>query len=311
MRRVDAFSTVHPVINFGYFIGVILVGMFCLQPVILTLACLSATSYGVLLKGGRHMLGLWLKFLLPGLLVVTLVNPAFNHYGVTPLFQLQNGNSITLEAIVYGIVLGVVFCCSILWFTCYNDVMTSDKFIYLFGKILPASSLILAMVFRFVPKFNTQLQHVRNGQKSIGRDLSNGTLRQKIKTSFTLFSALVTWSLENAIETADSMKARGYGLKGRTAFSRYRFDRRDFIVTLFLLVTGGLFSYSWFSGALVASYNPKIELSGWPLTTETLLGWVSFTLFATLPLSLELVEALRFKRMERKISDVAVIHQKF
>ncbi len=38
---------------------------------------------------------------------------------------------------------------------------------------------------------------------------------------------MVTWSLENAIETADSMRARGYGLPGRTSFSIYRFDSRD------------------------------------------------------------------------------------
>ena len=30
-------------------------------------------------------------------------------------------------------------------------------------------------------------------------------------------SIVVTWSMENAIETADSMKARGYGTKKRTA----------------------------------------------------------------------------------------------
>ena len=45
---------------------------------------------------------------------------------------------------------------------------------------------------------------------------------------------MVTWALENAVETADSMKARGYGLKGRTAFSIYRMEERDRYALLFL-----------------------------------------------------------------------------
>ena len=40
-------------------------------------------------------------------------------------------------------------------------------------------------------------------------------------------SVTVTWALENAVVTADSMKSRGYGLPGRTAFARQRFDGRD------------------------------------------------------------------------------------
>ena len=41
------------------------------------------------------------------------------------------------------------------------------------------------------------------------------------------FSILVTWSLENAVETADSMRARGYGTAKRTAYSPFRFAVHD------------------------------------------------------------------------------------
>lgn len=52
-------------------------------------------------------------------------------------------------------------------------------------------------------------------------------LIKRAKHGIKIMSILVTWALENAIDTADSMKDRGYGLPGRTAFSIYRFDRRD------------------------------------------------------------------------------------
>ena len=139
----------------------------------------------------------------------------------------SSGNWITLEAIVYGIVLGAVMFIVIQWFSCYNTVMTSDKFIYLFGRIIPALSLVLSMALRFVPRFLRQLKVIRNGQKAMGRDVSEGTVLNRIKYGLQMVSILVTWALENAIETSDSMRSRGYGLHGRTAFSIYRLTRRD------------------------------------------------------------------------------------
>lgn len=301
METQDPFSKVHPALNFLYFTLVIGSSMFCLHPLVLAGAALFGTLYSMVLKGVKKVLGMYVKFLLPGLLVVALVNPAFNHYGVTPLLYLQSGNTVTLEAIVYGIVLGIVFVNSIIWFTCYNAVMTTDKFIYLFGKIVPASSLILAMVFRFIPKFNQHLKVIRNGQKSIGRDVSNGNLWQKLKASFTIFSMMITWSLENAIETADSMKARGYGLKGRTAFSLYRFDRRDGFILGYLILTGSLFFISWLSGGLYVSYNPKIIIAGVPLTSLSSIGVFSFCLLAGLPLFLTLIENYRWAQLKKQL----------
>lgn len=298
-NKQDSFNNVHPLINFAYFALVIGIGMFCLHPVILVISVLAALSYTMYLKGVRKLLALIFKFVLPSMLVVALVNAAFNHYGVTPLLYLQSGNSITLEAIVYGVVLAIVLAIMLLWFACYNVIMTSDKFIYLFGKIIPASSLILSMVFRFVPKFAAHLKVVRNGQKSLGRDFSNGSLLHKIKAGLTIFSIMTTWALENAIDTADSMKARGYGLKGRTAFSLYRFTKRDVGLSLYLIVTSVVFFIGWRQGNVYVSYNPKIIIHGLPLTLASFSSYAAFFLLATLPLWLNLYEAIIWLRLKK------------
>ena len=70
------------------------------------------------------------------------------------------------------------------------------------------------MVLRFVPKFKAQFRVVSNAQKCVGRDVSNGKLLERIRHGIRILSIMVTWALENAIETADSMRSRGYGLKG-------------------------------------------------------------------------------------------------
>lgn len=83
------------------------------------------------------------------------------------------------------------------------------------------------MALRFVPRFAAQLKIISNAQKCVGRDISQGNLLTRAKNGLKILSILITWALENAVDTADSMRCRGYGLPGRTAFSNFRLDSRD------------------------------------------------------------------------------------
>lgn len=213
MQQRDTFSSYHPVINFLYFGLVLGFTMFFRNPACVGISLLSAIAYHVYLdekKAVRFML----IYMLPMMLMAAIVNPAFNHEGVTILSYLPTGNPLTLESIVYGIFAAVMMVTVIIWFACYSKVMTSDKFVYLFGRVIPALSLVLSMTLRFVPKFKAQLSMVSEAQQCVGRDVSNGTILQRTKHAVTILPIMITWALENAIETADSMKSRGYGLGG-------------------------------------------------------------------------------------------------
>lgn len=83
--------------------------------------------------------------MLPLLVITALINPAFSHQGVTILTYLPSGNPLTLESILYGIYAAFLLITVIAWFSCFNAVMTSDKFMYLSGGIIPALSLVLSM----------------------------------------------------------------------------------------------------------------------------------------------------------------------
>lgn len=318
----DAFSRCHPVLNFFYFTGVIGFTMFMQHPVFLIISFVSAVIYDMILNGWRKVLRMNLLFTLPGLLIVALLNPMFNHYGVTPLLYIESsGNWVTLEALVYGLVLGCVMFIIILWFSCYNKIMTSDKFIYLFGRLIPALSLILSMALRFVPKFIKQLQVIRNGQKCVGRDISNAGIIKKAKYGLNMLSILVTWALENAIETADSMRSRGYGLKGRTAFSIYRFDKRDKVVGAVMLALFVIFCYGCAQGAAFAQYNPRILLAGMivqgrkaPVDCPAVLTMITFMAFAAfcfVPVLLDMIENAAMERSRRAAdTDIIVTYRK-
>lgn len=255
MRNRDAFSGYNPVINFLFF-GLVLVFSMCLMhPVCLAVSLVASLSYAIYLNG-RKAVRYSLSYMLPMMFMASLINPAFNHEGATILTYLPGGNPLTLESILYGLAASTMLASVMTWFSSYTAVMTSDKFVYLFGRVIPALSLVLSMTLRFVPKFKAQIQVVSEAQRCIGRDASNGSAVQRIKNGITILSIMITWSLENAIETADSMKSRGYGIPGRTAFSIYRFDERDKYALIWLIFCGVYICSGWAIGGLYYRYFP-------------------------------------------------------
>lgn len=298
MQNEDAFGRYHPLVNFLYFGLVFGFTMFFMHPVCLLISLFCAVCYHIKLNG-RKSVHFLICYALPALLLTVLINPAFNHQGMILLCYLPTGNPLTLESILYGFAAAVMLVSVLLWFSCYTAVMTSDKFVYLFGRIIPACSLVLSMTLRFVPKFRAQFENVKEAQAGLGRDLSNGSIWRRLKCALTCFSVMVTWSLENAIETADSMKSRGYGLKGRTAFSIYSFTERDKYILLWLGFCGMDLICGSLSGNLFWRYFPSIRgVLEEPLTIQ--LEIIYFAMCIT-PLVIDGREERRWKSLQSKI----------
>lgn len=294
----DAFSGCHPIINFGYLLIVMMITMCFMQPYYLALSFVAAFCYSVYLNGVRG-LKFNLFIALPMLILATVFNPLFNHEGMTILAYFSSGNPLTLESIIYGLASSVMFVSVILWFSCYNTIMTSDKFIYLFGRIIPSISLVFSMVLRFVPKFKNQAKVIGNGQKCIGRDPMMGNSKQRLHNGMRIMSILTTWGLENGIETADSMRSRGYGLPGRTSFSTFRFDTWDKILAIAMLVMLVITFIPIVSGAVYIVYYPLVNINA--PTALAVLNYIAFGLFCFLPLLMDLVEDIKWRVLKSKI----------
>ncbi len=294
----DAFSSYHPLVNFIYFLAVLLFSMFFMHPVCLVLSVICATVYAVYLKG-KAMFGFAVKFMLPVVILAALINVLFNHQGVTILGYLPGGNPFTLESVIYSLGASFMLVSVIQWFTCYNRVMTTDKFVYLFGRIIPALSLVLSMTLRFVPKFNIRFKMTQSAQRCIGRDTKSGPRIHRLKNGIKIFSVMITWSLENSIETADSMKSRGYGLTGRTAFSIYRFEKRDaltlviYVLLCAYIITGKALGYmEW-------SYYPRISEIG--LSAYDISLYIAYAVLCLLPMVINIREDVKWKRLQSEI----------
>lgn len=257
MRSV--FSTYHPIVNFMFFCIVIGMNIFMMHPLYLGITAVGAFSYAVMLNG-RSVIKFSAFFLLPVTVVSVAVNALTNPRGATVLIYTQY-SQITMESVIYGTLTGIMLSSVLLWFSCFNKVMTEDKFTYLFGKTIPSISLIFTMTMRFIPNFKTQIKRISEAQKCIGKNVGNGSLKERIHNGINIVSIMFTWALENAVDTADSMKSRGYGMGKRTSFTIYRFDRRDTVVSIFLMAVSVGCIIGMTAGACHTEFYPDINIA--------------------------------------------------
>lgn len=299
LAKNHGFSNSHPVVLMTFFIGVLGVTMFHMHPVFLLMSLITGFIYNWKLRD-RAYVKKQSVFLVVIMVTTALMNPMFNHAGVTILFYTRNGNPVTAESIFYGLASAVMFAAVILWFSCFNAVMTSDKLGYLFGKLSPALGMIFSMALRFVPLYQHQIKQIAMAQKGIGNDFTQGSWIQRGKNGIKILSIMVTWALESAIETADSMKARGYGTGKRSHFSIYSWSFRDkvlltWIVLFFLaMLAGGV------EGYVQVRYFPSFRLASFNGVHSLLL--ICFFCLCSLPIFVTRWEEYQWRCLTSRIS---------
>ncbi len=290
MRR-DAFDDVHPFIAFAFFAYAILVTTLFMHPVFIIASFLIGISWSFILVG-RKTLNLLVKFILPVTIIIAIINPLFNHKGLTILFYLKD-NPITLESIIYALVASAMFASVIIWFSCFNEIIKSEKIIYIFGKTLPSISLLIMLVLRFVPLYKRQAQKIALSMRARGCDTEGGNVIKRAKTGLNILLALITWGLESSVTTADSMRSRGHGLHGRTFYSDYRLDKRDIVIVICMLLGGITAVYGIATGSVFVKFYPLFKMNEWDFTTLLYSAIHALVLF--IPIILNVIEATRWK----------------
>ncbi|MCI8496900.1 MAG: energy-coupling factor transporter transmembrane protein EcfT [Clostridiales bacterium] len=293
---MKAFSKLHPMVLLCYFVSILAIAMFSGNPVMELTSLIGGTLFCLTLTPRREKRS-DLMFYLPLFLLITITNPLFSHNGKTPLF-FMNGNAVTLEAFVYGAAVAVMLISVLLWCKSYSYVMTSDKFIYLFGRIIPQLSLVVSMALRYVPMLKRQARKVSRAQKAMGLYTSD-SLFDRIRASMRVASVLIGWSLEHAVETGKSMKARGYGLKGRTHYSDYRFCPGDAVMLCVTVLLASGTAAGMAAGYTDFYYYPGIsELN---LSPVSVLIYAGFAVLSLLPFFMEVEENIRWNCYRSKI----------
>lgn len=290
------FMRVHPLTSFVLFAVVLTVTMLSMHPLVLAASLLCAVAFCCFLYGIRHT-AVSLAYVFPLMVLVVLVNMATVHRGETYLFFL-NDNPVTLEALLYGAAMSVMFTAVFYWCKCLTAVMTSDKWIFLFGKALPKFSVLLALSVAFVPKFKRRYRQIDSAQRTLGVYSGQGIV-DKIRYKFRVFGILVTDVLENSVATADSMRARGFGLSGRSSYSPYDFSFADglLIALCVLFAACGVTMYVLGGGRF--DYYPAID--SFSFTVEDIICVIAACAVFVTPLICEIKDDFLWRSLKSKI----------
>ncbi|HBJ16577.1 MAG TPA: hypothetical protein DDY90_08965 [Clostridiales bacterium] len=290
------FESCHPAVNFIFFAAALYGTVRFDHPVFLAIACASAFAYSVR-RCGKRAAAVNLGFL-PLILAFALYYSSYHHFGVTVLRQNFIGNNLTVESFVCGLVIGLQFATLCMWLEAIFRVVTSDKVVYLFGRVSPRLSLFLTILLRFIPRIGREARKIDLARKGIGRGSNQGNLFRRICNCLRMFSMLITWMISALALESDSMRSRGSLLRGRTAFSIYRFDNRDraFVIALFSGIT--LTAMGAILGATTMFYNPRIIWK--PLESVSAVTAAGYAAVCLLPMGLELWTEYRFQRARRR-----------
>ncbi len=291
------FERCHPAVNFIYFVAVIFGTVTFQHPIFLAISCFCAAAYCAKRNGWKG-----LAFSISLLIFVAayaLYYAAFHHFGVTNLGTIFTGNRITLESLVYGLVIGICVAGVMIWFSCVYSVFSSDKVVYLFGRVSPRLSIFLAITLRMVPRVKGEARKINRAQQGIGRGVTQGNVFRRMKNAIRIFSMLISWLIEALGTASDSMRSRGSLLRGRRAFSIYRFDNRDraYVIGVFFCLTVTLMSL--LLDQVYMQYDPRLVFP--KITGMSYVFYAGYAALCLMPLGLEVWTEYRFKKARKKL----------
>ncbi len=291
------FERCHPAVNFIYFAAVIAGTLLFKHPVFLVISYICAFIYSVKRNGVKGLV--FDLVLVPLIVAFTWYYITYHHFGVTVIWQNAIGNNMTLEALVYGVCLGVMVAAVLMWFSCVHSVFTADKVVYLFGRVSPHLALFLAVLLRMVPRIKKEASRINTAQKGIGLGSNQGGIIRRIRNWIRIFSMMISWVIEAFGAASDSMRSRGSLLRGRRAFSIYRFDNRDrsYVVVMFFFITVTVMAV--LLRQTTASFSPRIIIS--PITAISFVFYVCHAALCLMPFILEIWTEYRFRQARRQM----------
>lgn len=221
--RSTAFDACHAAVPAMLFAGVAALSMLAVHPVFVTLSLSGALAFSLVARGAAATVR-GLAWQLPLLVLVCLLNPFFSASGSTLLLKV-GPRSVYLESLAYGATMGALLVATALWFEDAAAVLTQDRLLALAGRRARSVPLVASMAAQLVPQMLGRARSVRAAARACTAAGPRPPARDELLRTSTM---LLSWSLEDSLERADAMRARGWESGSpRTRYRPERFRARD------------------------------------------------------------------------------------
>ena len=226
-----AFQTFHPAVPAILFAGIIALTMFGLEPHLVGISLVSATLFALATQGVGAALDK-LRWQVPLLVLICIINPLYSANGTTLLFKLGRFY-IYAESVAYGLVMGALLIAVLMWIEGMAYVVGHDELLALGRGAQPTISLMASMTMRLVPQPVRRASAVRT---ALGATTASGADGDGKAARVRVMDALMSWALEDSLERGDAMRARGWGAsQRRSSYDAHPFRSRD-LVALALVI---------------------------------------------------------------------------
>ena len=319
-------TSIHPAVYLLYYFIMVLFAFIFSDPYFVV-TFLVLTLILIALQGVSSELKNIMKLFIPLSILIMILNPLLNRTGAHKIYLWQNF-FITYEAIAYGILMSLALLIVILVFSSYNRSVSYQEMLYIFSKKLPIISMIIVMALRFIPLINSRAIEVQklNNLKNNGVEFDNGdcddsnkmdldefnsnintdynskfinrlksnkriaAIIKEAKTLGKIMGITVSWSLEESMFTAKSMKARGYNAAERTSYLSYKFGNADYAFLAIIIATVAIIIVGLLKGVGMINIYPSIDFSFSNLPFN--IYYLAFIVFLLPLIYLELKERL-------------------
>jgi len=270
-RRPSPLHAARAAVGGGLCLALALVALLYDHPLVLGAALAAAVGAAVAAGVGRE-LRRTLLLALPFALLIALVNPLVSREGLTVILRLGElpwfGRiDVTLEATVYGLLLGLRALALIVSFALFTLVVDPDELLRLFRRVSFRSALTATLATRMVPLLQRDGRRIADAQRC-----RPGPPPSRV----TLLRAVTGGALDRAVEVAAALEVRGYGAsaaarprrlgtgRGGRPWSRHDLAFAAAAVALVTLAIGGRI-------AGIAGFETYPELAGdWAAATIAL-----------------------------------------
>jgi energy-coupling factor transport system permease protein len=220
-RRASPLHSARAGAGCAYCLALALAALVLSNPVALAAIAIAVFGAGIGAGVGRELRRAAL-FALPLALTIMLVNALVSRNGLTVIIRLGDlpllgHTDVTLEATVYGAILGLRAMAMIMCGALYTAAVDPDQVLRLFRRVSFRSALSASLATRMVPVLIRDSKRLADAQRCRpGRPPSR----------LALMRAASSGVLDRALDVAAALEVRGYGCarppqRWRTPYSRH------------------------------------------------------------------------------------------
>ncbi len=259
-RRASPLHAARAAAGGVYCVGLVLCALVLVNPVEL-LAVLAAVLAAARLAGVGAEIRRAVLPMLVLVLAIAALNAVISRNGLTVVARLGElppfGQiDITLEALVYGAVLGLQLLLAVFVAMLATAAVNPDELLRGFRRLSLRSALTAALATRLVPLLAADGRRLADAQRCRPPELRRGRVA--------IVRAVATGALDRALDVAATLEVRGYALGGRPPRDRRPFSRHDLAFTAAGVGLVALAAGAKLAGLAAFSADPTVRIATGP-----------------------------------------------